>query len=181
MRFYIGFLPDSQFIAQYERIITDISALFGLTDLAKKARTPHITIKSPGEIEDIFPVERMLSYYEFSASDLMTSIGDVDVFNEGEEVIHFPVENPRIQELAGIVLRDLRKLELPGVTWGRYDSSDKLMHITIAKRSEIKNKGDEVLDYLRSQRFSLPLRLESLAIFRKENGRTSIHSSYPFL
>jgi len=178
MLYYIGYFPPKEFQDFYTDLISDIGQRFQLDELVQRRRIPHITLKSPFEIsstKSLKSLDKLIS--NFCQNQKPSKIFVSGVGNFGEDVIFLNCQ-PSVQMTCTFngLLCDLRNIKL--ISWSEYDNEDKKLHITLAKKDELKGKFRDVFDYLSTKYIDLVLPFDNMALFKKESGRNAVHRLY---
>jgi len=178
MLYYIGYTPPKYFQALYRGLVRGISHRFQLDKLLEKERIPHITLKSPFELDLLASLDSCLNDFSHSQKASSVHIKGVGRFNSS--VIYFGVMPSReMLDSFNLLLNSLRRVE--GVSWGEHDNPDRRLHMTIAKADELEGKFQDVYDLLNGLSFQYHLPFNNITLFKKDQGRTWIHKTYSLL
>jgi 2'-5' RNA ligase len=175
MRGYIGLEVGKEVGEYYQDLVEKISSEFDLSRLSKKKRNPHITIKSPFEVDSLEGVERVVEDF---CSDIRKSRFWVNGFGSFDDNLIYLGVNPSIGAYLNVekLLRGLERVE--EITLDKYDLGDKVFHVTVAKGKELEGKFDDVWNYVSNQRVNFRIPFNHVSIFGKENGKSEVVSRY---
>src|SRR3989338_79907 len=177
MRCYVACLATDPIMTVIQSVVGDICQQFGLTQLIEKKRMPHITLKSPFEIESTNDLERLLAAFAQRNDATAFEITGFGSFND-DYVISAKVQpSPPMLAVHTLLLGKLKKL--PGIRESRYDVPDgKTYHITLGKKEELQGQGRNILRYLEQTTLRLTGTFDTLAIMKKEKKQTYVYQSY---
>jgi 2'-5' RNA ligase len=177
MRYYLGCLIREEAEKYYKEIVEDISSRFNLEKLIQKSRPPHITIKSPFEIDGINEIKSTMKRFCDNQRPLYFNVKGFGNF--GKELIYINLlATPQIKKNLKKLLEELRTN--PEISWSKYDNENKVFHITIVKNEELENRFNEIWNYLSPMEQLKSVSFDNITIFKKISGKTYVHRMFEF-
>lgn len=163
MRCYIAHMLYGEAEKIYEEVIRDISTTFSKDRLYENLRRPHITLKTPFEIDSIETIEEIVSSFCASKSSSKFTLDGFGHFDK--EVIYLHV-NPsnEMRENIKLFLKELRKIN--GILCREVDNENKLLHVTLLKYNEIGNNFNDIFDYLSKRETFVESSFNNIAIIK---------------
>tara|TARA_Y100000310_G_scaffold137707_1_gene136673 strand:- start:783 stop:1319 length:537 start_codon:yes stop_codon:yes gene_type:complete len=171
MRCYVGLEVGQEFNEFYRNLIVDVSERFGLERLREKERIPHVTLKSPFEVESLEEVNEVIDGF---CSKVEKSWFGVYTFGDFEEEIIYLEATPweGVYRSVDNLLRGLKKVR--DISFGEYDSADKIYHVTVANGDELEGRFNEVMDHVSGLNLDYVIPFDHVSIFEKMNGKSKV-------
>lgn len=172
---YLGYLVRGEFSNYYNSLLKEISSRFNLEDLLKKSRIPHITFKSPFDIDNYRSIEKIVDTFCYIKTPPDFKIDNLGLF--GREVIYFKVfASDEARQVIGNLLKRLQTI--PNISFDKYDNKNKELHITLAKNRETSKSFDDIWKYVSSLNPCFILPFDNITVFKKEQDKTKIHKVF---
>ena len=171
MQYFLGYLPPKEFRHFYEKLVQEISERFGLEKLSQKKRMPHLTLKSPSNLYPPQMLEKIVK--EFCRTQIKSKF-EIRNFGNFEEDVIFLKTTPS-KEMESTFKQFLTRLENEGIYLKKYDNTDKISYMVLAKENELNGRFQEVYDYLRQKKLEFTLPFDNITIFQKSPRGTTIY------
>ena len=168
MKYYIGYLVRGELEENYHRLVEEVCEVFKLEKRSKKERIPHITIKSPFEIESLSDVKKALE--KFAGEPFNGGFFYVNAFGHFDErVVYFNVD---LGEQARINISNLLQI-IDRFPNDFYDQNRKF-HITLFKGEELEGRYEDIWGYLKKFNPNFKIPFDNITLFRKDESETNI-------
>jgi len=178
MKYYVGFQPSKELGMYYRDLVGAISRRFKLDALSEKRRIPHVTLKSPFQIDAPNCLNYVMeSFCEDQKPSRLTVCG-FKCFDDNVIYLNVNPSNEAVDTLRDFLIK-LKSIE--GMTFGKHDRESKKWHITLAKGEELGGKFEEIYRYLGGEQRVFDLKFNSLTTFRKDQERTFVDTKHFFL
>jgi len=170
MRYYIASKVNGELENYYKILIAEMSSVINSKKLEEKARIPHITLKSPFEIQDISLIEDFLleSCKRFNNNNIK-----VTGFGKFEDRTLFLKLNPS-KEFLDFYKNLQEYIKQQALSISIYDLDKKIFHITIANKELSSQEILKIWESIGERTLNIQHSVDNICLFKNENEEKGV-------